>query len=105
MPISVSGNLAAPRSPAAPSISAKGHLVTGSGFLPDHDVAIRITRAGDDIDDYLAYMTDRDGCLYCELPGDVTGTLSLAATDHRRDPDGACGRLWSNPCTLVVAQI
>lgn len=105
MPASLSNSPAAPHSSATPTISAKGHLVTGSGFLPDHNVAIRITRAGDDIDDYLAYMTDRDGCLYCELPGDVTGTLSLAATDHRRDPDGACGRLWSNPCTLVVAQI
>lgn len=104
MPISIPDNLAAPRSPATPSISAKGHLVTGSGFLPDHNVTIRITRAGEDIDDYLAYVTDGDGRLYCELPSDVTGTLSLAATDHRRDPDGACGRLWSNPCTLVVAE-
>jgi hypothetical protein len=104
VPISVSDNLTAPRSPATPSIGAKGHLVTGSGFLPDHNVTIRITRAGDYIDDYLAYVTDGDGYLYCELPSDVTGTLSLAATDHRRDPDGVCGRLWSNACILVVAE-
>src|ERR1700733_3289288 len=104
MPISVSGNLAAPRSPATPSISAKGHLVTGSGFLPDHNVTIRITRAGEDIDDYLAYVTDADGSLHSELPSSVTGTLSIAATDHRPDPDGSCGRLWSNACTLVVAE-
>jgi hypothetical protein len=31
------------------SIGAAGHLVTGSGFLPDH----RIARAGEDVDDYL----------------------------------------------------
>ena len=27
------------------------------GFLPDHRVAIRITRAGEDISDYLTYVT------------------------------------------------
>ena len=89
---------------ATPNISAHGHLVTGSGFLPDHNVAIRITRAGEDIDDYLAYVTDGHGYLHSELPNSVTGTLSIAATDHRPDPDGACGWLWSNACTLVVAE-
>jgi hypothetical protein len=104
MPISVSNSPAAPHSSATPTISAKGHLVTGSGFLPDHNVTIRITCAGEDIDDYLVYVTDGDGCLHCELPSGVTGTLSIAATDHRRDPHGACGWLWSNACTLVVAE-
>jgi hypothetical protein len=104
MPTSVSDSLAAPHSSATPTISAEGHLVTGSGFLPDHRVTIRITRAGEDIDDYLAYVTDGDGYLHSDLPSSVTGTLSIVATDHRRDPDGACGRLWSNACTLVVAE-
>jgi hypothetical protein len=104
MPTSVSHSPAAPHSYGTPTISAKGHLVTGSGFLPDHNVAIRITRAGEDIDDYLAYVTDGDGYLHSELPSSVTGTVSIAATDHRRDPDGACGWLWSNACTLVVAE-
>ena len=81
----------------------QGHLVTGFGFLPDHCVAIRITRAGEDIDDYLTYMTDGDGCLHSELPKGVAGKLYIAATDHRPDPEGACGRLWSNTYTLVVA--
>ena len=87
----------------SPTISAQGHLVTGSGFLPDHRVAIRITRAGEEIDDYLTYVADGHGCLHCELPNGVTGTLYIAATDHRPDPEGVCGRLWSNTCTLVVA--
>ena len=104
MPTSVSDNPAARHSSGTPTISAEGHLVTGSGFLPDPNVAIRITHAGEDIDDYLAYVTDGDGSLHSELPSSVTGTLSIAATDHRRDPDGACGRLWSNACTLVVAE-
>ena len=104
MPASLSNSPAAPHSYGTPTISATRHLVTGSGFLPDHIVAIRITRAGEDIDDYLAYVTDGHGHLYSELPSSVTGTVSIAATDHRRDPDGACGWLWSNACTLVVAE-
>jgi hypothetical protein len=104
MPIPVSGNPAASHSSATPGISAKGHLVTGSGFLPDHDVSIRITRTGEDVTDYLTYVTDGDGYLRCELPDSVMGTLHIAATDHRPDPDGACGRLWSNTCSLVVPE-
>jgi hypothetical protein len=30
----------------------------------------------------------------------MTGMLQIAVTDHRPDPDGACGRLWSNTYTL-----
>jgi hypothetical protein len=104
MPTPVSDNPAAPQCSTTPTISARGHLVTGSGFLPDHNVTIRITRSGEDIDDYLAYATDGDGSLRSELPSSVTGTLYIAATDHRPDPDGACGLLWSNICTLVVAE-
>ena len=78
MPASLSNSPAAPHSSATPTISAKGHLVTGSGFLPDHNVAIRITRAGEDIDDYLAYVTDGHGYLHSELPSSVTGTVSIA---------------------------
>jgi len=98
MPTPVSDNPS-----VTPTISAHGLLVTGSGFLPDHRVAIRITRAGEDISDYLTYMTDGHGYLHSELPTSATGTLYVAATDHRPDPEGACGRLWSNTCPLVVA--
>lgn len=78
---------------ATPTISAQGHLLTGSGFLPDRNVAIRITAAGEDISDYLTYITDWHSCLHCELSNGATGP----------DPEGACGRLWSNTNTLVVA--
>jgi hypothetical protein len=103
MPAPVSDNPSVPDASATPTISARGYLVTGCGFLPDHYVTIRITCAGEDISDYLTYMTDGDGYLHCELPNSATGTLYIAATDHRPDPEGACGRLWSNTCTLVVA--
>jgi hypothetical protein len=96
-------NASESHSAATPAISAQGHLVTGSGFLPDHSVAIRITAAGEDISDYLTYVTDDHGDLHCELPDSGAGKLYIAATDHRPDPEGACGRLWSNTCTLVVA--
>ena len=99
MPTPVSDNRS-----VIPTISVHGHLVTGSGFLPDHRVAIRITRAGEDIDDYLTYVTDGHGYLHSELPNSSTGTLYVAATDHRPDPQGACGQLWSNTYTLVVAE-
>jgi hypothetical protein len=104
MPTPVSHNPSVSHSSATPTISAQGHFVTGFGFLPDHRVAIRITRAGEDISDYLTYMTDGHGYLHSELPCGTTGKLYIAATDHRPDPEGACGRLWSNNCTLVVAE-
>jgi hypothetical protein len=103
MPTPVSDNQSVSHSADSPNISAEGHLVTGSGFLPDHRVAVRITHAGEDISDYLTYVTDGHGYLYCELPDGATGKLHIAATDHRPDPEGACGRLWSNTYTLVVA--
>ena len=99
----VSDNPSESHSADSPTIRAEGHLVTGSGFLPDHHVTIRIARAGEDIDDYLTYLADGDGCLDCELPNGVTGKLYIAATDHRPHPEGPCGRLWSNTHTLVVA--
>jgi len=103
MPTPLSKNPSVPHSSLPPTISADGHLVTGSGFLPDHRVAVRITCAGEDIDDYLIYVTDGDGCLHSDLSNGVTGKLYIAATDLRPDPDGACGRLWSNTCSFFVA--
>jgi hypothetical protein len=48
-------------------------------------------------------VTDGHGYLHCELPNGATGKLYIAVTDHRPDAEGACGRLWSNTYTLVVA--
>jgi hypothetical protein len=89
-------------SPAKPAITVtRVGVVIGTDFLPDHDVTVRIIRPGEDINDYLNYTTDGNGHLYAELPATaLTGTLQLAATDHRPDPDGACGRLWSNTYTF-----
>jgi hypothetical protein len=78
VPTPASDEASVSHSSTAPTICAEGHLVTGSGFLPDHRVAIRITRAGEDIDDYLTYVTDGDGCLHSDLPSGVTGKLYIA---------------------------
>ena len=95
-------NLLRGESPAKPAITVTpAGVVIGSDFLADHDVTVSITRPGEDISDYLNYTTDRNGRLYADLPATaLTGTLHVAATDHRPDPDGACGRLWSNTYIL-----
>ena len=87
---------------AAPTITATpGYVITGAGFLADHDVTICVTYTAEKISDYLKYTTDPGGNLYAELPiSTTTGALHISATDHRTDPDGACGLLWSNTQTV-----
>ncbi len=95
--------LALPVRPTGPIISAsRGQvLITGSGFLPNRSVTIRITCSRDDIVDYLTYVSDADGGLSAPLPETaVTETGRIAVTDHRPDPDGEGGLLWSN--TVIV---
>lgn len=78
-----------------------GSTITGAGFLPDHEVTVRVTYAADAISDYLTFTTDRNGALLAELPtSPTTGALHITATDHRTDPDGTCGLLWSNTDTF-----
>jgi hypothetical protein len=86
----------------APTITATaGYVITGAGFLPDHEVTVCITYTADDVSDYLTYTTNSHGELHAELPiSAATGTLHITATDHRTDPHGACGRLWSNTQTV-----
>ena len=103
MPTSGSDDPAHTSAPCPPTIRAHGHLVTGTGFLPERNVTICVTCTGEDVSDYLAYTTDHNGHLHAELPTSATGTLHIAATDHRLDPDGDCDVLWSNTCTIVVA--
>ncbi|MBO0880105.1 MAG: hypothetical protein J2P17_07055 [Mycobacterium sp.] len=45
MPDPVSDTPSVPHSSAVPNVSAQGYLVTDSGFLPDHSIALRITHA------------------------------------------------------------
>jgi hypothetical protein len=89
-------------SPAKPAITVtRAGVVIGADFLPDREVTVRIVRSGEDLSDYLTYRTDHNGHLYAELPDTaLIGILQIAATDHRPDPDGQCGRIWSNTYTL-----
>jgi hypothetical protein len=78
-------------------------VVVGTGFLPERHVTVRITRQGEGISDYLNYAADPNGFLYADLPSTaLTGVLQISATDHRRDANGRCGRLWSNTYVLSV---
>lgn len=91
-------------SPAAPTITVtRVGVVIGAGFLPRRDVTIRIARQGEEVRDYLNYAADPNGFLYADLPSTaLNGVLRISATDHRRDQEGQCGRLWSNTYTLSV---
>jgi hypothetical protein len=105
MATSVPGNqpTARPIRPTGPFISAsRGQIsITGSGFLPNRSVTIRITCGGDDIVDYLTYVSDSNGGLSAPLPETaVTKTGHIAVTDHRPDPVGDGGLLWSN--TVII---
>jgi hypothetical protein len=93
---------AQPASATPPSITATaGCVVTGAGFLADHHVTIRVTYTAADVSDYFTYTSDHRGDLYAELPTSRRrGVLLIAATDHRADPCGACGLLWSNTETV-----
>ena len=87
---------------AAPTITVSaGYVVSGVGFLPDHDVTIRVTYTAEDISDYLAYTTDPSGGFHAELPiSPTSGALRIAATDYRTEPPGTQGLLWSNTETI-----
>ena len=106
MPTDATGEhaTAPPARPTSPVISAsRGQVsITGSGFLPNRLVTVRITHTGDDIRDYLTYVSDADGFLNVVLPETaLIETGHIAVTDHRLDPAGEGGLLWSN--TVIVA--
>ena len=94
---------ARPGSSTPPTITATADcVISGAGFLADHRVTIRVTYTADDVSDYLTYTTDHHGGLYAELPTSPGGgALLIAVTDHRADPDGQCGLLWSNTQTVT----
>jgi hypothetical protein len=87
---------------AAPTIFAgTDYAVVGTGFLPDHEVLVRVTYTAKGVSDYLTYRTDSRGCLNADLPiSPHGGVLEITATDRRDDPDGDCGLLWSNTHTV-----
>ena len=96
---------APPAGQTSPIISAsRGQiLITGTGFLPNCPVTVRITYSGEDIVDYLTYISDADGFLSAALPAAAITTetaYNITVTDHRRDLAGNGGLLWSN--TVVV---
>ncbi len=83
---------------AAPILRVEqAYIITGSGFLPDHHLTIRVTCTTDDVTDYLAYTSDSSGRLHTALPiTHAASPIHITATDHRADPHGMCGLLWSN---------
>jgi hypothetical protein len=108
MPTDVPGDQSPTRAvrPAGPIISAYyGQvLITGSGFLPNRPVTVRIAHSEDDIVDYLTYLSDADGGLSAPLPETaVTQSGHITVTDHQRDPAGDGGLLWSNTVTVTAA--
>jgi hypothetical protein len=97
---------APPIRPTAPVITAsRGQvLITGAGFRPNCPVILRITYCGDEIVDYLTYISDAHGCISAALPETaIIETVQLAVTDRRPDPAGDSGLLWSN--TVIVSPI
>jgi hypothetical protein len=91
-----------PRGSVAPAIAAAGNtVITGTGFLPDRTVTVRVVYCVDGVTDYLAFTTDLHGELVAEVPiSPHSGVLAVSASDHRPDPDGECGLLWSNTETI-----
>ena len=89
-------------SPATPAITVTlGYVKFAAAIPPGCEVTVRLTRPGQNVSDYVTYASDRNGDLYAELLGTaLSGILEIAATDHRPDPGGQCGRIWSNTCTL-----
>ena len=90
--------------PAGPIISAfRGQVfVTGAGFLPNCPVTIRVMYTGEDIVDYLTYVSDADGRLSAALPESaITESGHITVTDHRPDPAGDRGLLWSNTVSVT----
>jgi hypothetical protein len=76
-------------------------VVTGAGFLPDHDVTVCVNCAEDDVSDYLTFTTDSRGRLQAAVPANSrAGIFHISVTDHRGDPHSADGLLWSNTETL-----
>lgn len=86
----------------APTITTHaGYVVTGAGFLTNQSVTIRVTYIGEQVSDDLAFSADVCGRLWAQIPTSPTsGAMHVSATDHRADPDGVEGLLWSNTAII-----
>lgn len=104
-PVDVSGVQSADAT--APTITVhSGYIVTGTGFLSHRPLTIRVTYIAEEVSDDLAFSTDVRGQFYAEVPTSPTsGVMHVSATDHRADPDGAGGLLWSNTEILAAGEV
>ncbi len=87
---------------AAPAIAAADNtVIIGTGFLPACDVTVRVVYSVDGITDYLAFTSDLHGDLIADVPlSPDSGVVAISASDHRPDPGGDRGLLWSNTVTI-----
>lgn len=91
LPTDVPGDQSLARTvrPAGAIISAyDGQVViTGTGFLPNRPVTVRIAHSVDAVVDYLACTSDADGAVSAPLPEPaVSETGRSAFTDDRPNP-------------------
>jgi hypothetical protein len=112
MPTDVPGNQppARPVRPAGPIISAcYGKVcITGTGFLPNCPVTVRITCSSDDIVDYLTDISDADGGLSAPLPETAvteTGTSPSPTTAPVPLVTEACCGVTPSSLPLPVREI
>jgi LGFP repeat len=98
-----------PPQPPTISVEPKGSganasfTVTGSGFIPNHSVTIRVAD-GYNADRYITRTSDASGHLSATFPMPVNPgwTLYFSATDGRLNPNDATGSLVSNTVRITA---
>ncbi|MBE9139177.1 hypothetical protein IQ254_18580 [Nodosilinea sp. LEGE 07088] len=98
--------------PAKPSISVNydgpaaeaSFTVTGSGFVPNHAVHIRVVNNFTLQNGFFDTSSNASGAIDHEIniPSIPGIKLSFSANDERSDPSDLTGTLWSNTVTLTV---
>jgi hypothetical protein len=79
-------------------------IVKGTGFLPSHDVHIRVTNNATLVSAFFTTGSDPAGALNhgLNIPCEPFVRLSFSANDERENPqDPTRGALWSNTVTLT----
>ena len=99
-----------PSSPTQPKIrvseAADKHsfVISGSGFLPNTTITVRITEPNTIHAPPLSTTSTPDGTIHFTTPdvcGNYTGPVSIAATDGRPDNADITGDLWSNTASTM----